>query len=113
MTSPFRTIYKNYQMSQINNDITIYNSPFFENLVSEFYRISRYKRNIYKNIRNEEDYQHKLSIEEKAILQALLEKENTILFEILCYKRWLDSDSINKSVGLPASFSEKEYFVHP
>ena len=42
-------------MSNLNYDIALYNTPFFENLVSEFYRISRNKRNIYKKIRNEED----------------------------------------------------------
>ena len=43
-------------MSSINYDIALYNSPLFEDLVSEFYRISRYKRNIYRKIRNEDEY---------------------------------------------------------
>jgi len=77
-------------MSSINYDIALYNTPFFENLVSEFYRISRYKRNIYKKIRNEEDYKEKLSYEERIILKDLSEKENKIILEILVNKNWLD-----------------------
>jgi len=77
-------------MSNINFDIALYNSPFFESLVGEFYRISRYKRNIYRKIRNEEEYNRKLSCEERMILKDLSEKENKILLEILANKQWLD-----------------------
>jgi hypothetical protein len=80
-------------MSSINYDIALYNTPFFENLVSEFYRISRYKRNIYKKIRNEEEYRKKLSFEERIILKDLSEKENKIILEILVNKNWLDLPS--------------------
>jgi len=80
-------------MSNLNYDIALYNTPFFENLVSEFYRISRYKRNIYKKIRNEDDYKKKLSYEERIILKDLSEKENKIILEILVNKNWLDLPS--------------------
>ncbi|MEW6654092.1 MAG: hypothetical protein AB1394_11575 [Bacteroidota bacterium] len=76
-------------MSQLKFDIVLYSSPFFESLVSEFYRISRYKRNIYKKIRNEEEFAKKLSNEERTILKDLSEKENRILIEILANKQWL------------------------
>ncbi|MFA7420277.1 MAG: hypothetical protein WCZ90_11390 [Melioribacteraceae bacterium] len=76
-------------MSPINFDIVLYNSPFFENLVNEFHRISKYKRNIYKKIRNEEEYSKKLSNEERIILKDLSDKENKILLEILANKQWL------------------------
>lgn len=76
-------------MSQINFDIILHNSPFFENLVNEFHRISKYKRNIYKKIKNEEEYSKKLSNEERIILKDLSEKENKILIEILANKQWL------------------------
>lgn len=80
-------------MSHINYDIALYNSPFFEDLVNELFRISRYKRNIYKNIRNEEDYKKKLSFEERSILKDLSAKENKIILEILVNKHWLDLPS--------------------
>ena len=80
-------------MSHINYDITLYNSPFFEELVSELFRISRYKRNIYKKIRNEEEYKKKLSYEERSILKDLSVKENKIILEILVNKHWLDLPS--------------------
>jgi len=80
-------------MSHINYDIALYNSPFFEELVNELFRISRYKRNIYKNIRNEEEYKKKLSFEERSILKDLSAKENKIILEILVNKQWLDLPS--------------------
>jgi hypothetical protein len=80
-------------MSNVNYDIALYNSPFFEDLVSELYRISRYKRNIYKKIRNEDEYKKKLSFEERIILKELSTKENKIILEILINKHWLDLPS--------------------
>lgn len=77
-------------MSNINYDIALYNSPYFEDLVNELFRISRYKRNIYKNIRNEEEYRKKLSFEERTILKDLTDKENKIILEILVNKQWLN-----------------------
>lgn len=77
-------------MSSINYDIALYNSPLFEELVSEFYRISRYKRNIYRKIRNEDEYHKKLSWEERTILKDLSEKEDKIILEILLNKNWLN-----------------------
>jgi hypothetical protein len=77
-------------MSQISYDIALYSSPFFEHLISELFRISRYKRNIYKKIRSEEDYSKKLSFEERTILKDLSEKENKILLEIMASKNWLN-----------------------
>ena len=77
-------------MSSINYDIALYNSPLFEDLVSEFYRISRYKRNIYRKIKNEDEYNKKLSREERTILKDLSEKENKIILEILLNKNWLN-----------------------
>jgi hypothetical protein len=76
-------------MSQINYDITLYNFLNYESLIGELYRISRYKRNIYKKIRNEEEYQKKLSSEERIILDDLSKKENQLLLEILTNKQWL------------------------
>jgi hypothetical protein len=84
-------------MSQTNYDIALYNSPYFENLISELYRISRYKRNIYRKIRTEHDYNKKLSFEERLILKDLSEKENKILLEILVNKNWLNLS--HESIG--------------
>lgn len=88
-------------MSQINFDIVLYSSPFFENLVNEFHRISKYKRNIYKKIRNEEEYLKKLSNEERIILKDLSEKENKILLEILANKQWLTILKKEQNATLP------------
>ena len=94
LINPF---FKGFGMSQTNYDIALYNSPYFENLISELYRISRYKRNIYSKIRNEQEYNKKLSYEERIILKDLSDKENEILLEILAHKNWLNlpSESID------------------
>jgi hypothetical protein len=84
-------------MSQINFDITLYNSPLYYDLIGELYRISQYKRKIYQNIRNADQYRSLLSWEERAILDDLSEKENKIILEILTNKQWL---------GLPNSCIE-------
>ena len=97
-------------MSHLNFDIALYSSPFFENLVSEFYRISRYKRNIYKKIRNEEEYKKKLSPEERAILHDLSVKENKVLLEILTHKNWVKENGEIKST-IAEIISEKYEFV--
>jgi type I restriction-modification system DNA methylase subunit len=77
-------------MQSYNYEIALYNTPFFENLVSELYRICRYKSNILKKIRTSEEYLKKLSFEERLILKDLSKKENQILLEIMAHKRWLD-----------------------
>ncbi|NMB83459.1 MAG: hypothetical protein GYA14_16745 [Ignavibacteria bacterium] len=77
-------------MSGINYEVALYNTPFFENLVSELYRISRYKTNIFKKIKTVEDFNKKLSFEERMILKDLSKKENRIILEILSVKRWFD-----------------------
>lgn len=86
-------------MTHITFEIALYNTPYFENLVSEFYRISRYKRNIYKKVKNEEEFLKKLSNEERIILNELSEKENKILLEILSNKQWINSMLISKEIS--------------
>jgi|GEM_PF-2315296 len=99
-------------MSRTNYDIALYNSPYFEDLISELYRISRYKRSIYRKIRNEEEYKQKLSFEERVILRDLSAKENKIILEILVNKHWLNMpagsiDFFTESLG------DKFYFLSP
>ena len=76
-------------MPSLSYEIALYNSPTFEELVSELYRISRYKRNIYKKVKNVDEFHRKLSLEERTILEDLSAKENKIIFEILVNKNWL------------------------
>lgn len=105
-------------MSNINYDIALYNSPFFEELVSELFRISRYKRNIYKKIRNEEEYRKKLSFEERSILKDLSAKENKIILEILVNKHWLNllpssidffTENLGDKYNSPSSVENENY----
>jgi hypothetical protein len=52
-------------MPGLSYEIALYNSPLFEELVSELYRISRYKRNIYSKVKNVDEFHKKLSVEER------------------------------------------------
>jgi hypothetical protein len=73
-------------VSSIYYEIFLYNNAFFENLVGEFYRINKYKSNIYRKIKNEQEYFTKLSNEERLILEDLTKKEKKLLDEILKHK---------------------------
>jgi len=84
------------KISSIGYEIALYNSPYFELLVSEFYRISRYKSNIYKKIKSEEDFYKKLSPEERTILITLNTKEKEILEEIFSKKNFALLKNLNE-----------------
>lgn len=73
-------------VSTIYYEIFLYNNAFFESLIGEFYRINKYKSNIYKKIKNEKEYFTKLSNEERLILEDLTKKEKVLLDEILKHK---------------------------
>lgn len=77
-------------MSNVNFEIALYNTPSFEELINELYRISCYKRNIYRKIKNEKEYFKKLSYEERVILKDLSLKEDKLIIEILVNKNWLN-----------------------
>jgi hypothetical protein len=89
-------------MPSVSYEIALYNSPVFEELISEFYRISKYKRNIYKKIKNVDEFNKKLSAEERSILEDLSAKENKIILEILVNKNWLSIPS-NDSKNITSS----------
>lgn len=94
-------------MFSLEYDIVLYNSLSYESLVSKFYRICRYKRNIYKKIRNEEEFCKKLSNEEKIILKSLSEKENRTLLEILANKQWLVMKNIIMFLKINSNIARK------
>lgn len=95
-------------MSSLSYEIALYNSPVFEELVSEFYRISRYKRNIYKKIKNIDEFHKKLSPEERTILEDLSAKENNLIYEILLNKNWLNliSNDPDRIISLKDEFKD-------
>jgi len=83
----------------MKNEITLFNSPFFENLVSVFNRINRYKRIF--TIKAKERFSKILFQEEKIILTGLTPKGRKIILEILIS---------NKLADLPAENNGKEIY---
>lgn len=73
-------------MSSIEKEMVLYNTPYFEELISEFYRIIIFKRHLYKSIKNHDEFLKNLTIEEKKILTELNLKETSLLKEIVNLK---------------------------
>ena len=75
-------------MSRLNFEITLYHTPFIDNLISELNSIIEQKRKIYKRVRSDHDYHQKLSYEEREILRHLTSEEEKILLQLVELKGW-------------------------
>lgn len=76
-------------MPNLNYEITLYRSPYHDTLVEELSSIIKQKKNIYRHIQSETDFENKLCFEEKEILKHLILKEDKILLELIEHKGWL------------------------
>ena len=74
-------------INKINYEITLYNSPYYDNLIQDLIQVNRQKKNILKRIKSEEDYQNLLDFEERKFLQYLSKKEGDLLKEIMTLKQ--------------------------
>jgi len=82
-------------MSRINYELTLYHSPYHDTLVEELSNIIKQKKNIYRNILTERDFNSKLSFEEREILKHLISKEDKILLELIEHKGWMKFNGAN------------------
>lgn len=82
-------------MSRINYELTLYHSPYHDTLVEELSSIIKQKKNIYRNIQTERDFNSKLSFEEREILKHLISKEDKILLELIEHKGWIKFNGSN------------------
>ena len=59
-------------------------------MIEELSNIIKQKKSIYRHIHSEQDFERKLSFEEKEILKHLISKEDKILLELVEHKGWIN-----------------------
>ena len=84
-------------MSYLNYEITLYNSPYHDTLLEELSSIIKQKKNFYRHIQSEKDFNEKLSFEERQIIKHLISKENKILYELIEHKGWLKNNVVSEN----------------
>ena len=75
-------------MSLLNYEITLYNTPYIDNLVSELQSVIRKKKSLCKDVKSEKDYHKKLSFEERQFIKHLSAEEDRILLQLIEHKGW-------------------------
>lgn len=75
-------------MSLLNYEITLYHTPYIDNLVAELQSIIRKKKSLYKDVKSESDYHKKLSFEERQFIKHLSNEEDKILLQLIEHKGW-------------------------
>ena len=75
-------------MSRLNLEITLYHTSYIENLASELQSIIKKKKNLYKDVKSENDFLKKLSFEERQFIKHLTLEEDKILLQLLEQKGW-------------------------
>lgn len=95
-------------MSKINYELTLYHSPYHDNLVEELSSLIKQKKSIYKNIRSESEFNSKLSCEEREILKHLIAKEDRLLLELIKHKGWHSKISDEEFSQLKNSLSTED-----
>jgi iron-sulfur cluster repair protein YtfE (RIC family) len=75
-------------MANINFEITLYHSPYHDNLIEELCSIMKQKKSLYRKIKSESEFNSKLSYDERELLKHLSAKEDKILFELIAHKGW-------------------------
>lgn len=99
-------------MGNINLEITLNHSPFYDNLLVELQSVTEQKKKILRRVKSKEEIDEKLSFTERQILKHLMKKENDILMQLIELKGW-SLNTIkkkNKSINSFASYDEREYY---
>jgi hypothetical protein len=83
-------------MSNLNYELSLLNSPYFDKLLKEMKIILEQKRRLLKNIRNRNDFHNKLSHSDKGIYGSIIKRENELLLEMVHIKGWsVNENSVN------------------
>lgn len=99
-------------MENVNLEITLNHSPFYDNLLVELQSVAEQKKKILRRVKSKEEIDDKLSFTERQILKHLMNKENEILMQLIELKGW-SLDKIkkkNKVYNSAASYDEREYY---
>lgn len=86
-------------MSNLNLEITLYHTPYHDDLMTELQSIINQKKSIYKNVNSASEAHKKLSYEEREFLKHLTAQEDKILLKLIKHKGW--------RVNIPAESTEK------
>jgi hypothetical protein len=80
-------------MPNLNYELSLLNSPYFDNLLTELKIILEQKKKLLTGIRNSKDFNEKLSFAEIGIYGFILKREEKLLLELVNIKGWSISDS--------------------
>ena len=86
-------------MANMNLEITLSHSPYYDNLLVELQSVIDQKRRILREVRNASDVENMLSYHERQILKHLMKKENDILIKLIQHKGWNVEADNDASVG--------------
>ncbi len=75
-------------MSRLNLEITLYHTPYIENLLTELQSIIDQKKKLYRQVKSENEFHKKLSFEEREFLKHLSLEEDQILLKLIELKGW-------------------------
>lgn len=99
-------------LNKLNYEITLYNSPYYDNLIQELLQINKQKKNILRKIKSEEDYRHALGFEEKKFLQHITQKEGEILKEIIALKYAFNFEQSSDGKLNSPSFENDDFDIY-
>ena len=99
-------------MENINLEITLNHSPFYDNLLVELQSVAEQKKRILRRVKSQDEIEDKLSFTERQILKHLMNKENEILMQLIELKGWSLNNfkKKNKVYNSAASYDEREYY---
>ena len=75
-------------MENINRDITLNHSPFYDNLLFDLGSVADQKKRILKKVRSKAELEEKLSFIERQNLKHLMDRESKILIQLIELKGW-------------------------
>ncbi|MBU1100387.1 MAG: hypothetical protein KKA84_08290 [Bacteroidetes bacterium] len=75
-------------MSNLNLEITLYHTPYHDDLMTELQSIINQKKSIYRNVNSAAEVHKKLSYEEREFLKHLTSQEDQIFLKLIEHKGW-------------------------
>lgn len=79
-------------MKDLNFELSLINSPYFDNLLREMNLILSQKKKLLKGVKNFSDFTKQLSFTEKGIYESILKREGELLKELIELKGWIIQD---------------------
>ena len=75
-------------MKNLNFELSLINSPYFDNLLREMNIILSQKKKLLKGIKSVTDFTNQLSFSEKGIYESIVKREDELLKELIKIKGW-------------------------